>query len=284
MHPSTSINLFFDPSFRISAEEQILRCRKGGYTHLDMNFWDWSHSDDSPFTSADWKNWVNRIAGFTADKGIVFTQAHAEVYNFFRCGISCRQETQILRSIEGAGMLGIKWIVLHPSGKGKRLSSSEENSVIDANAEYFTRLASVAKDNNTGLAIENLGSEEEDFNSASMLCKLTEAIDLPNVRVCRDTGHAQVMGQNQSESLTLIGKRLKALHIADNDGENDDHVPPFFGRIDWHEIMTALRQIGYSNDLTFESHNFVRKLPEGLKDDAVALQYRIGQSLIDNNF
>ena len=274
MTPCTSINLFFDPAFRTPVTEQIRRCARAGFAHLDMNFWDWCHSDASPFAGDDWRDWVRSIAACARDTGVVFTQAHAHVHNFFVNGLGCVAEERLRRSVEGAGMLGIPWIVVHPSH-----NDGSEAELYERNAEYFYRHAKAAAEYGTGLAIENLSSARERFVSEDSLVRLIDMIRLPNVGACWDTGHGNVTGRGQREAILALGNRLRALHIADNNGRDDEHVPPFFGSIRWDEVTRALAEIGYGGDFTFEAHNFVRRLPECLKDEALALQYRIGETL-----
>ncbi len=61
MKACTSINVFFDSEFQASVQEQMRRAADGGFRHVDMNFWDWSHSEKSPFKQPDWRRWVEGI-------------------------------------------------------------------------------------------------------------------------------------------------------------------------------------------------------------------------------
>ena len=107
MRPCKSINVFFDPEFRADVTEQMRRVADAGFTHLDMNFWDWSHDPRSPFMQDDWQKWVDRIGENAARFGVRFTQSHAHVYNFYESDEESIHERQIRRSIIGAGMLSI---------------------------------------------------------------------------------------------------------------------------------------------------------------------------------
>ena len=73
--------------------------------------------------------------------------------------------------------------------------------------------------------------------------------------ICWDFGHANLMGIDQREALRVMGKRLKATHVADNSGKLDDHILPFQGNVNWRSILPVLSEIGYEGDLTFEIHN-----------------------------
>ena len=72
------------------------------------------------------------------------------------------------------------------------------------------------------------------------------------IGICWDTGHAHINGIKQSEALKYIGSRLKTLHLNDNFGEDDIHLAPFMGTIDWADVMQGLGAIGYDGLLNFE--------------------------------
>lgn len=71
--------------------------------------------------------------------------------------------------------------------------------------------------------------------------------------LCLDTGHLLLLGKNFRTYIPVVGKRIKALHIHDNDGRKDCHLAPLTGKINWRMFCDALRQIGYDGDLSFET-------------------------------
>ena len=76
---------------------------------------------------------------------------------------------------------------------------------------------------------------------------------------CLDTGHINLLQKDFRTYIPLLGKRIKALHIHDNDGMADAHLAPYTGSIDWKAFYTALREIGYDGDLDFETFAQTRK-------------------------
>ena len=89
------------------------------------------------------------------------------------------------------------------------------------------------------------------------------------------------MGIDQREALRVMGKRLKATHVADNSGKLDDHILPFQGNVNWRSILPVLSEIGYEGDLTFEIHNSTSRLPDHLVDATAALCEQVGRYLLD---
>lgn len=95
--------------------------------------------------------------------------------------------------------------------------------------------------------------------------ELREIVDRMACGACWDVGHANFGKHPQYESMTLLGKRIRVLHLHDNYGTRDDHSMPYFGTIDWDEIMRALRDIGYEG--TFNYEVAATHLPMALRED-----------------
>ena len=239
-----------------------------------MNFWDWALDPASPFRKDNWRDWVEGIAKKAQALNVKFTQAHADVFNFYT-GDAGRYE-MYLRCLEGAAMLGVPWITFHPSGHPDFSPETEAQNIKD-NIEYYKPLVETAEKFKVGIALENMSSR---LCKAEHLNRMVDALDSPFVGICWDTGHAHIAKQPQAESIRLMGNRLHALHIQDNDGISDHHMPPHFGTIEWDPLMAALREISYPGDFTFEAHMIVRRVPEGCKADALRLLKQIGEELV----
>ena len=75
---------------------------------------------------------------------------------------------------------------------------------------------------------------------------------------CFDVGHANLIGKKPSEFMNVLGHRICAFHVHDNDGLRDRHLAPFTGTIDWNDFCDALKNIGFDGTMDFEtyaSHN-----------------------------
>ena len=75
--------------------------------------------------------------------------------------------------------------------------------------------------------------------------------------VCMDTGHTnksyRFPGQpSPAEMIRRLGKNIEILHLHDNDCMTDQHKVPGSGNIDWKEVLTALREIGYNGVYNME--------------------------------
>lgn len=278
MKPCTSINCFFDSEFRVPVAQQIQRLYDAGFRRLDMNFWDWCHDPRSPFVQDGWEAWVAGIAETAARLGVVFTQSHAHVYNFYREPDAPDQFELYRRSIRGSAMLGIPWTVFHPS----MIPDKDREAMHADNRRFFAPLVELGEKLGVGLAMENMRDARFGMDTAEELAAFIDAFGTVRVGACWDTGHAHLAGRNQPESLRALGKRLHALHIQDNFGINDDHTAPHFGSIDWPPILRTLREMAYPHDFTFEAHMIVRRVPEGAKAEAARLLFQIGVELTND--
>ncbi len=287
---TTSINLMFDFDFKYPVIEQIDRINKAGFKYLDFNFSDWSDSFDSPFAKDDWKEWIYSVKEFCDKNGIKFIQAHGPLYNIFGEDTPQKRlrDELSLRSIEAASILGIPWVVFHAGTFDGDFDTVHRQQLKERNIEWFTPLVKACEKYNTGIAIENMASAfGKHHNCKSCYCaytddliELVDSFNSDRVGICWDTGHANVNKSNQPYDLKKIGKRLKALHIQDNDGINDQHLPPYLGNIDWNAIMKALHEIDFDGPFTFEAHTEIRKVPEPCKDTAMQLLLKTGEYLV----
>lgn len=122
--------------------------------------------------------------------------------------------------------------------------------------------------------------------------KVVERIDRINdqygaevLGFCLDTGHANLVGLHFEDFITKLGKRLKVLHIHDNDGVGDLHQIPFtFTKTrenkvstDWDGFLRGLRTVGFDQVLSFETAPVLSAFPEELKEEVLHLIARIGR-------
>jgi sugar phosphate isomerase/epimerase len=77
---------------------------------------------------------------------------------------------------------------------------------------------------------------------------------VPQLKCHLDVGHAFIeggMGKIKAY-LTRFNDRLSHLHIHDNHGELDEHLPLGAGSIDFKKVVRWLNEIEYNKTITFE--------------------------------
>ena len=96
--------------------------------------------------------------------------------------------------------------------------------------------------------------------------KLVRAIDNPLLKVCLDTGHANVFHDDLAADVRLLGNDLATLHVHDNKGNWDQHLIPYMGNIKWDEFLSALKEIGYNGCFTLETM-ISTTMPQPIKEE-----------------
>lgn len=286
---STSIHesILWNRELFYTCHDSIEACVKAGFRVLDMNFASYARGPGAPMAGNEWESWLKEQKEFADNLGVEWNQGHAH-YNLKNVThtelISEWDEELVRRSIIGASIMGVKQLVIHPISVNDDVWYSRKKSLA-ANLEAYARYGELAAKYNVGICLENMFQGQEVRRFASSLEDLLELYERLNDQelfgICWDTGHANLMGIHQASALKSIGKRLKALHINDNRGELDDHIAPYFGTIEWEPIMKTLKEIGYTGDFTFETHNFTKGLPHGLHDQTIRFTYELGAYMLD---
>jgi sugar phosphate isomerase/epimerase len=94
----------------------------------------------------------------------------------------------------------------------------------------------------------------EPVDTASDSPENVEAIlgELPNLLCHLDLGHCNLYGRKPVEMIRRFAGRLHHLHLHDNNGRADLHLPPGTGNIDWPAVVRALKSVGYDGTTTLE--------------------------------
>lgn len=267
----------------VSMEECLKRCARAGYKVMDMNFCDMSHPN-MPLTKGDWEAWIEHIALLAESLNVTFSQSHSHFYNFLDSKIENREwhEEMVRRSIIASGKLNVKWMTMHAGTDFENGFSAVRSK--RGNIEYFNPHIELAVKYNVGVVIENMydpSTLKRTYTATTEdLIDLVDSFNDPRVGICWDFGHANLVGVDQCISLRQVGKRLKSTHFNDNHGERDEHLLPFYGNIEWEQIMKTLKEIDYEYDLTYEITPFLDRVPPQIRDTALVHTVEVGNYLI----
>jgi len=81
--------------------------------------------------------------------------------------------------------------------------------------------------------------------------------------------------------MRILGKRITAFHIHDNDGWEDQHLLPYSGVTNWDRFCQGVREIGYQGVLSFETYHAVSMCPKEVCQEVLNLAAAIGRHLSD---
>lgn len=150
-----------------------------------------------------------------------------------RCRESCRLAAQ----------LGAEWVVLHASAF-PFLRGAYLDAWADTCAQFYLELA---REFGIKLCIEN--SQDVD---TTPLRALMARVESPWVRVCLDLGHANYSQVGLEEWFDSLGEYLGCMHLSDNTGQFDEHLPLGAGTVDWALADRLWRQLGGALPYTLE--------------------------------
>ncbi|MBZ0257382.1 sugar phosphate isomerase/epimerase [bacterium] len=159
-----------------------------------------------------------------------------------------REETVLAcqRALDAAMLMGANLITLHPSSIEGDRSESEDRwpSLI----ETLREISGYAEDRDIKVAIENFPEPFFGCDPIEMYDKLA-GLEIPNVGMCLDVGHAFV-GGHLTNALDHFGEKIFSVHASDNRGTVDEHLPPGQGNVPWDRVFQGMQN--YDGPLVVE--------------------------------
>ena len=237
---------------------------------------------------SDSRSIIRELRAITEGYGIGFNQTHSPfpTYKLGDGEYNKQVSEMVIRSIGYTAELGAPITVLHPIYF--RLPE-EENTA--RNFEVLDPFFKEAKRSGVKIAIENMWGRHPDMQNRIIpnVCSTkgahrrfidaARAIYGDTVCACLDVGHSGLVGESADLAARELGTRLLALHIHDNDFFSDTHTAPYFGKMDFDKLTSALADIAYKGDFTFEADELMMRMPKELYRPALKLLLEIGRYL-----
>ena len=296
-----SKNIIYDEN----PAEGFQRLAKAGFDCCDLSLNQYLtntmlyHMEESGFfrrTSKELQDYFRPHRRAAKESGICINQMHMP-YPAFIPG-ACESLNDFLwnemapKCMEICHFLECPNIVIH----GFKLKDyyGSEQAEWEKTKEFIEYLAPMAKDMGITICMENLYNTFGDHIVEGPCCdaaKAAERIDEINRKFgaqvlgfCFDTGHANLTGLDMEAFLSVLGDRLKVLHIHDNDGVRDLHQMPFtFTKVrentvstDWEGFLRALARIRFDKVLSFETAPILDSFPAGMKQEVLGFIRQIG--------
>ena len=152
-----------------------------------------------------------------------------------------------VEAVEVFAAIGATHVTLHPDPVTR---SYPRDEAVAGNVEAVGELARAAAERGLTLVVENMGRS---FGTVAELAPLLDADRA--VRFHLDIGHAHLAGSRTDELLAAFGDRLAHVHVSDNFGLDDLHLPLGAGSIVWDHVVEALHRVGYDGTVTLEVHS-----------------------------
>ena len=182
---------------------------------------------------------------------------HTAFYLPFVSPIKGLRDTAVLEAAKAAtifGQLKAKYMTVHLNPPAVR-AFGKGTETFDWMVESMKKLTEMASMNNVTVLIEN---SPDTYWTPEKIKELLYKV--PDLKLHIDIAHLFVGNDNGLELLQELlegsSDDLRHLHMHDNDGKDDQHLPIGAGKIDWEGVVRALKDIGYTDTITVELHSF----------------------------
>lgn len=208
-----------------------------------------------------------KVANLLAKRGMKYETLHASFNGINNIWLDNedgeRMLSRLFANIDSCVIAGAPIAVVHLS------SGMTPPSITDIGRARFEKLVRYAQQKNVRIAFEN----------QRMLANLAWALETfstsDGVDFCWDCGHESCFTPGR-EFMPLFGDRLVCTHIHDNFGvfNQDDHMLPFDGKIDYNRFAGHLNKAGYKGSLMLEVFNDMSAAYPGVSPEAFLIRAR----------
>lgn len=156
-----------------------------------------------------------------------------------------------------ARIMGARFFLVHALWENLKCfdldSAAARRKQLDFDVRTLMGIAGAAAEYELRLVVENNPGFPHDY-----YLELIENLPPERCGAILDTGHANIQPEGRSrpvwELIQKLGKRLEHLHLNDNDGIADQHLPVLspIGKIDWKKVFKALKTAEYAGVLNEE--------------------------------
>ena len=215
-----------------------LKCHlaaKAGFDCVSINFHNFREQLEEKKTIIAFN--INRILSET---GLECFQTHLP-YTYTSAELPDEKfDFQVYDALEISGKIGAKWCVHHPKTAKNDNFSAEK--AFAYNQEPIKRYIEAAEYYKTAIALENSPTHKpaepvytSDYKDLIKLCDSFGG----KAGICWDFGHANMSDFDHAQAIREAGNRIKCVHIHNNFKNQDDHLLPDTGNIDWLSVMRA---------------------------------------------
>ncbi|MCI6908462.1 MAG: sugar phosphate isomerase/epimerase [Clostridiaceae bacterium] len=276
--------------------EALKRLADIGFDAVDFGMFKYDmHGELFCGPQADFERYFESLGQTARDAGIEIGQVHSPMPSYTA---NPEEDAHILecqkKAILAAYRLGSPYIIIHPCIPQEYRYDHFRAETREINMKFYGELTPLLEQCGVRLGVENMFNWDPEKNcicptvcsSAEEMIDYIDALG-PQFVACLDTGHAQLSGSGAPDMARKLGARLKTLHVHDNDGISDCHVAPMLGyngpthmsSVCWTDFAAALREIGYTGTLSFETDQTQRMYGPALLMESTTLLYKVAREL-----
>jgi len=139
--------------------------------------------------------------------------------------------------------LGIKFVTIHANWPIDLFTGQEG---INFQAHTLRQLIKKARKYNLVLMYEPIDTDKDTLENIS---KVLDKV--PSLFLHLDIGHCNLSNRSPADFIEKFNKKIKHIHVHDNDGTTDQHLPIGKGNINWEETIRVLKKY-YDGTITLE--------------------------------
>lgn len=221
----------------------------------------YSMSDD------EFEEYFTSVKAKADEVGIVICQTHNLCSDLYTADPERNRAVlkKCERGLKANQILGCPLTVIHCISSADWGKDANPELMHRENQRMFGDIISIAEKYGITVAMESFGachfrdgSHGPDFfaDPDKMLYEF-DSLKTENKAFCFDCGHTNNAMQfgfiDTASFVRLFGRRIKLLHLHDNDGILDQHlIPRQSGTVKWPELFEALEEIGYDGYYNYE--------------------------------
>ncbi|MDY0361281.1 MAG: sugar phosphate isomerase/epimerase family protein [Desulforegulaceae bacterium] len=196
--------------------------------------------------------YINQISEKFIEKGLKI-KAHGPFFDLNPVSsdemireISCKR---MYNALEYAKVLKAESIVFHPGYDFKRHDFLKDEW-LKKSCDFYAEFSNFASKNNITLLLENVYER-----NPHEILPLLEAVSSSGGGFCFDLGHHFAFGEDILENwIKQTAKYIKEIHLHDNDGKQDLHLPPGKGKINFDPLKYFIKDNLNKVKITLEPH------------------------------
>lgn len=205
------------------------------------------------------------------EAGLTIAQAHAPIAPYFVNNKKLEKEVTLanINMIKLCAFMGAPYLVIHAPSNAIDDADFTFEQKRQATLERYIPLIPVIKETGVMVLLENTychanhrfagtrkvfsgGSYADVYEAIDHIDTLNEIAGSECFGFCLDSGHLLLSRRRFRPYIDKLDTRLKALHLHDANGFEDDHFLPFMGLCKWDELLDGLKAIGYKGAINFE--------------------------------
>jgi len=145
-------------------------------------------------------------------------------------------QARLDRTFEVAAALRPQTLILHTNWKLDHAALGLSEVWRDETARFWRGEIGRYEEIGVTVALENLLEPDPD-----LMIGCCDLVGSERFKLCLDVGHVNVWSElSHAEWIARMGRRVAHIHVHDNDGASDQHLPPGQGTVDFDALFAAI--------------------------------------------